>query len=171
MLTLYLAATTGLTLTGFLLLKIVEIRNWYEEEKLKVQLSLETAKKREREAKEKLHRAKSILQRVAQEFSIISSTIDRVEGLSPAEFQSRHQDLWDKTAEAQMLLAFYAPTLTELMEQLDNLLSDYWRNLYWVLVGEKIARTAQDNLEVVERSQLIIARISSIRQKVAELIS
>lgn len=171
MLTLYLAATTGLTLTGFLLLKIVEIKNWYEEEKLKVQLSLETAKKREREAKEKLHRAKSILQRMAQEFSIISSSIDWIDGLSPTDFHSRHQDLRDKTAEAQMLLAFYAPTLKESVENLDNLLNDYWRRLYSVLVGEKNQRTTQDGSEIIECSQLIVTKISGIRQEVAQLMS
>lgn len=171
MLTLYLAATTGLTLTGFLLVKIVELKNQYEEEQLKIQLSLETAQKREREAKEKLYRAKGILQSIAQEFLMISSTVDWVDKLSPVEFQQRYQDLWDKTAEAQMLIAFYAPTLKESAENLDSLLNNYWRKLYWVLVGEQAERTTQDAPEIGEYSQLIVAKISVIKQKLVELIS
>lgn len=171
MLTIYLAATTGLTLTGFLLLKIVEIKNWYQEQELKKQLSLEIAKKRECGAKEKLLRVKSILQRMKQEFSIISSTIQWIDGLSPVDFQNRYQDLWDKTAEAQMLLAFYAPTLKESAENLDNLLSDYWSKLYSVLVGEKVERTTLNYLEVVEYSRMIPAQIQDIRKKIGEMTS
>lgn len=169
MLTLYLAATTGLTLTGFLLVKIVELKNQYEEEQLRIQLSLETTKKREREAKEKLHRVKSILQSIAQEFLMISSTVDWVDSLSPADFQSRYQDLQDKIAEAQMLVTFYAPTLKESSENLENLLSNYWKKLYLVLVGEKVKRTIPNYLEVVEHSQLITAQIQNIRQKIGEI--
>lgn len=169
MLTLYLAATTSLTLTGFLLLKIVELKNGYEEKKLKVQLSLEAAKKRELQTKEKLHRAKIILQRIEQEFRVISSIIGWLDGLSPVDFQSRYQDLQDKTAEAQMLLAFYAPTLKESVENLDNLLNDYPKKLYSVLVVEKVERTTPNYLEVVEHSRMIPTQIQDIRQKIGEM--
>ena len=70
-----------------------------------------------------------------------------------------------------MLLAFYAPTLKESVENLDNLLNDYWRRLYSVLVGEKNEKTTQDGSEIIECSQLIVVKISGIRQEVAQLMS
>lgn len=169
MLFLYLPLLIILISIGFLTLGIVEFKCYFDEEKLRKYLASETAKKREREAKEKLIRAKSILQSMAQEFSVVSSTLHWTSQLSPVEFQNRYQNIWDKSNEAQMLIAFYAPTLEESADSLDNLLSNYWGKLYSVLVGEQVERTTPNYLEVVEYSQMISSQIQDISQKVKEL--
>ncbi len=170
MLFLYLYLLIVLISIGLVTLGLVEFKNYFEEEKLRKHLASETAKKREHQAKEKLIKAKSILQSMAQELSVISSTIKQVDELSPVDFQKRYQDLWDKSNEAQMLIAFYVPTLKETAENLDNLLSDYWRKLYSVLVGEQAERTTPNYLEVVEYSQIISDDINALRQKVNQLV-
>lgn len=171
MLFLYLSLLIVLISIGLVTLGIVEFKNYFEEEKLRKHLASETAKKREHQAKEKLIKAKSILQSMAQELSIISSTIEELDKISPIDFQRRYQDLWDKSNEAQMLVAFYAPTLKGTAENLDNLLSDYWKKLYSVLVGEQGERTTPNYLEVVEHSQIISDDINALRQKVNQLVN
>ncbi len=169
MLFLYLPLLIILISIGLVTLGIFEFKCYFDEEKLRKYLASETAKKREREAKEKLIRAKSILQSIAQEFSIIYSTIDWIDELSPVDFQQRYQDLWSKSNEAQMLIAFYAPTLKETADSLDEVSSIYWRKLYAVLVVEQVERTTPNYLEVVEYLQMIPTQIQDIRQKVKEL--
>lgn len=171
MLFLYLPLLIILISIGFLTLGIVEFKCYFDEEKLIKNLATETAKKREREAKEKLLRAKSVLQIIAQEFSVVSSTLDWTSQLSPVEFQNRYQGLWDRSNEAQMLVAFYAPTLKETADSLDEAISIYWRKLYAVLVVDQVERTTPNYLEVGEYSQIICDEINALRQKVKQLIN
>lgn len=169
MLFFYLPLLIILISIGLVTLGIFDLKYYFEKENLRRYLAAEATKKRYRLAKEKLHRAKSMLQKMAQELLIIPLMIERVDGLSPVDFQSRYQDLQSKAAEAQMLIAFYAPTLKESAENLDALLSDYWRKLYSVLVGFQATRSTPNYLEVVEYSQIISDYISALRQKVNQL--
>lgn len=153
----------------FVLYRLEKERKWkLEQEQLR--LESEYFKKYNLLVKEKLLRANIFLREMALEFSLIFPTIDWSVKISSENFYNKYRALWSKVSEVQVIADLYAPSIKELVEELDQLTLCYWRYLYKVLVTEESIDCSSPNyLEAEKYSQVIPTKIDDIRQKIEEI--
>ncbi|PSB26529.1 hypothetical protein [Chlorogloea sp. CCALA 695] len=164
-LTLLISATS----TGFFILKTLEKEQARELEQLKMQLEAENNERYQQGVKQKLINCNRLLQTMALDFSLIFATIDCSAEMSPDDFYNKCKPLWDKVTEVQLIADFYVPSIKKSIQNLAELLADYWRYLYKALVIEG-DRTSLDYLEAEKYYQIILAKIDDIRQKIKEIV-
>lgn len=134
----------GLLIAGFFALRIVKSNQSSELKKEMLRIESERHNKNTDLIKEKLEKAHLILSKIAQ-FSTTFLTIDWSARMPPIDFHNKYRDLCDKAAEVQMIVDFYAPSISESVEELYGLMNCYWGYFHVVLVieekGEKVDHT------------------------------
>ncbi len=180
MVTVFLICLTLLifaTSTGFLILRMFEIKHEKELEQFTLQLQTENNQIHNQKVREKLIKFLSFLEEMALDFSLIFPSIDFSAKMSQDDFCNRYLPLWNKVGEIQLVADFYVPSIKELTQELDGLTTDYWRYLHKILVireGDCFQhcaprnRTSPDYLEAEKYAQIVPAKINDIKQKIRE---
>ena len=163
----------GSLIAGFFALRVVKSNQSSELKKEMLRIESERHNKDSDLIKEKLEKAHLILSKIAQEFSTTFLTIDWSAKMPPTDFHNKYRDLCDKAAEVQMIVDFYAPSISESVEELYGLMNCYWGYFHVVLVieekGEKVDHTTPSYLEALKYSQMIPSKVYALKQKIVEI--
>ncbi len=160
----------GSLIAGFFALRVVKSNQSSELKKEMLRIESERHNTNTDLIKEKLEKAHLILSKIAQEFSTTFLTIDWSARMPPIDFHNKYRDLCDKAAEVQMIVDFYAPSISEPVEELYGLMNCYWGYFHVVLViEEKVDHTTPSYLEALKYSQMIPAKVYALKQKIVEI--
>jgi hypothetical protein len=163
----------GVGLTTFMQTITTQRNQRFEFRKESLRIEHETSNKRSDLIREKLEKAHTILSEISREFSLTFLTIDWSAKMPPVDFHNKYRDLCSKAAEVQMIVDFYAPSVSESVEDLYGLMNHYWGYFHIVLVieekGEKVDHTTPSYLEAVKYSKMIPSKVYEIKQKVGEI--
>lgn len=167
------SALSGVGLTALMQTINTQRNQRFELRKESLRLEFETSREYAGLIREKLEKAHIVFSEISREFSLTFLTIDWSAKMPPVHFHNKYRDLCDKTAEVQMIIDFYAPSVRESVEELYGLMNCYWGYFHVVLVieekGEKVDHTTPSCLEAVKCSQMIPSKVYGIQRKIGEM--
>lgn len=165
---------SGVGLTTLMQTIATQRNQHFEARKEVLRIKYEASNQRSELIREKLEKAHIILSEISREFSLTFMTIDWSDKMSPANFHKKYRDLCSKAAEVQMIADFYAPSISESVEELYGLMNCYWGYFHVVLVidqkGEKVDHTTPSYKEAANYSRRIPSKVYEIKQNIGEKV-
>lgn len=166
-------ALSGAALTALIQIINTQRKQRFELRKENAKLEFDASHEYAELLRQKLEKLHITLSEISREFSLAFLTIDWSAKMPSIDFHNKYRDLCFKVDEVQMIVDFYAPSISEAVEELYGLMNCYWGYFHVVLVieekGEKVDHTTPTYLEAVKYSKMVPSKAYEIQRKIREV--